>query len=305
MLNIEPCPKAGQGVNAWVNTNVLRMLRARFSNADIYSTLIAHAKGCGRDIRRDITRSIDTGRLFLGMGKGFSSSEVKAIDGFDEVSFVRDLSKKFCLNPEYQTEVLRENCLVNTQNWPSEGPRKNYPVMEILYRLFGSNKICLGYNQHHSIIAQLTSVNSIFRFENKHIRLGLCQFIVPTPMENDYALNESGKRSIRCLGNTAKRWFLVIEFDRISSQDDQFRLHYELAKSAELRMLVFSGNKSIHGWYNVYRKPVEEVKSLMSHATTLGADPMTWIRCQYVRFPGGTNSKTKTRQEILYYNYGK
>jgi hypothetical protein len=68
-------------------------------------------------------------------------------------------------------------------------------------------------------------------------------------------------------------------------------------------MLVFSGNSSIHGWYDVYRQPEKENKKLMKVATSLGADPMTWIRCQYVRFPGGVNATTHQRQEILYYNY--
>jgi hypothetical protein len=305
-LKIEPCPKAGEGVNQWTNIQVLRMLKAGFTNANIYKKLISAAKGCGRDIRKDITHSIETAQTFIATGKGFGVLKKYGIwkdeirKHYQEVSYLKELSS---LDPEYQANVLESNKEIKVGNWPF--PKAEYDTMGVLYDIFGKNRICLGYSRYHTVIANLTDVNSIIRFENKHINLGLCQFIVPSPMVGEHAINKTGKRAVRCLSNTCERWFLVIEFDRTPSHDDQIRLHYELAKIRELRMLVFSGNKSIHGWYDVYRQPEKENKKLMKVATQLGADPMTWIRCQYVRFPGGVNANTKTKQEILYYNYGK
>lgn len=297
-LKIDPCPKAGEGVNQWCNIHVLRMLRAGFTNRSIYSRLVSQAKDCGRDIRQDITHSIETGRIYLGIGKGFETHIFDEVH--HEISSLKDLPK---LDIEFQNQVLEQNIQINLHNWPQ--PKRQYETFDILYDLFGKNRICLGYSTYHTVISHLTRVKSELRFVNKHINLGLCQFIVPTPMAGEYAINVAGKRSVRCLNNTCERWFLVIEFDHLPSQDDQVRLHYELSKIRELRMLVFSGNKSVHGWYDVYREPEKESKELMKVATRLGADPMTWIRCQYVRFPGGINAKTKTKQEILYYNYAK
>src|SRR5215472_1099847 len=300
MIKLDQCPKAGEGVNRWVNIQVLRMLRYNYTNAEIYTQLIVAAQGCGRDIRNDITHSIDTGRMYLGIGKGFGESPVIA-PAYNDLDILKDLPP---VDLQFQKSILEQNQEINLSNWP-EDKRIEYKTMDILYDLFGSHRICIGYQQNHSIITELTDVNSVIRFASKRINLGLCQFIVPTPMVGDYAINKTGKRAVRCLKNTGQRWFLVIEFDHTPSQDDQIRLHFELAKYRELRMLIFSGNKSIHGWYDVYQQPKKESKEVMKTATRLGADPMTWIRCQYVRFPGGINSKTRTRQEIIYYNYGK
>lgn len=297
-VKLSPCPQAGEGVNDWVNSAVLRMLRAGYTNATIYSRLIAFAEGCGRDIRKDITHSIDTGRLYLGIGQGFGKTKIDV--QVDEIRSLKDLPQ---LDPEYQSKILEQNKDIYSLNWPTT--RADYDSIGVLHDLYGKNRICIGYRKNHSLITHLVSTNSRITFDNKRIRLGLCQFIVPTPMVGEYHINKTGKRAVRCLNNTGERWNLVIEFDHLPSQDDQIRLHYELAKLRTLRMLVFSGNESVHGWYDVYRKPEKENKKFMKEATRLGADPMTWIRCQYVRFPGGVNSKTRKEQKILYYNYGQ
>jgi hypothetical protein len=298
MIRIDKCPKSGNGVNQWVNIQVLKMLRQGCTDSFIYKKLISAALGCGRDIRQDISHSIDTGRQWLGIGKGHASDNILiTVDHRigDEIDSLRDLPP---IDFELQSKVINEHKHITRNHWQNS---KEPQTLEILFDLYGHNRICLGYSQRHSTITHLTSVNSL---SNHRINLGLCQFIVPTPMIGEWAVNKAGKRAVRCLNNTCERWFLVVEFDH-ASQDDQARLHFELAKSQELRMLVYSGNKSIHGWYDVYRKPEKETKQFMKQATQLGADPMTWIRCQYVRFPGGVNSKTKQKQEILYYNYGK
>lgn len=293
-VKIDVCPKAGEGVNTWVNLHVLRMLRAGYKDATIYKILVHHAVGCGRDVRSDITHSIETGRLYLGIGKGYGV--LKRDYQYDEIHSLKDLPP---LDPKFRDEILEKNKIADTV------PKRRYNSMEVLWDLFGPNRICIGYNKYHAIITNLVKRGAIIEFKDK-IKPGLCQFIVPSPMVGEYALNKAGKRAIRCLANTCQRWFLVVEFDHQSSLEDQiFKLHYELAKEYNLRMLVSSGNKSIHGWYFVYRQPEKEVKNLMKKATRMGADPMTWIRCQYVRFPGGINEKTKERQEIIYYNYGK
>jgi hypothetical protein len=272
------------------------MLRAGFTDATIYKRLISLAQGCGRDIRQDITHSIDTGRMYLGIGKGFGI--LKFDSHHNEISSLRDLPK---LDLEYQQHTLEQHQDIRIGIWPYCGPQREYNTMEILYDLYGKNRICYGYSQRHAAITRLTPVNSFPMFVTR-TKLELCQFIVPTPMAGESAMNKTGKQAVRCLANTCERWFLVLESDLVPSQDDQIRLHYHLSQNCDLRMLVFSGHESVHGWYDVYGKPEKESKKLMKEATRLGFDPMTWIRCQYVRFPGGINAKTKKKQTILYYD---
>jgi hypothetical protein len=39
----------------------------------------------------------------------------------------------------------------------------------------------------------------------------------------------------------------------------------------------------------------------MSHAVSLGADPATWLKSQFVRMPDGLRDNGK-RQRVLYFN---
>jgi hypothetical protein len=39
----------------------------------------------------------------------------------------------------------------------------------------------------------------------------------------------------------------------------------------------------------------------MSYAAKLGADPALFVRCQWVRFPGGTRTDNGRRQPVIYF----
>src|SRR5215510_1053929 len=90
LMKLNSCPKAGEGVNSWVNLQVLRMLRNNHTNAEIYEELIAAAQGCGRDVRQDITHSIETGRMYLGIGKGFGESPILT-PSYNDIDLLKDL----------------------------------------------------------------------------------------------------------------------------------------------------------------------------------------------------------------------
>jgi hypothetical protein len=45
----------------------------------------------------------------------------------------------------------------------------------------------------------------------------------------------------------------------------------------------------------------EYVLRLFRYAVALGADPATWIPCQFVRMPGGVRDNGK-KQEVIYFN---
>ncbi len=127
--------------------------------------------------------------------------------------------------------------------------------------------------------------------------------VVANPMRSRVGLTQDGRTSPRCLGNVGERRWVVLEFDQ-GDADEQAALHWALTTVAErhgwpvLRLAVHSGGKSLHGWYG----PVESedaALSLMQAATSLGADPATWNKCQLVRAPGGTRAAKQTTKADL------
>jgi hypothetical protein len=152
---------------------------------------------------------------------------------------------------------------------------------------------------------------------------GNFQFIVPSPMTARSGLTQNGRQSARCLHNVGARRFLVIEFDMtpqsefwgrliqrwekkgISIFDAQASLLVNLATNPGLRAplacVVYSGNKSLQGWYYVNGFEDERVLPFFQRAVGLGADRATWTKCQLVRLPGGLRENGR-RQEVVYLN---
>jgi hypothetical protein len=128
------------------------------------------------------------------------------------------------------------------------------------------------------------------------------QLIVPSPMSARTGKTKDGRTSEHTLDNTGPRRFLVIEQDA-GTADEQAGILLHLAKKAPLALAVHSGSKSIHGWFYCQGQPEERLKSFMQYAVSLGADPATWTRSQFVRMPDGTRD-TGARQTIFYFNPG-
>ena len=60
-----------------------------------------------------------------------------------------------------------------------------------------------------------------------------------------------------------------------------------LLSSALVAAIVFSGSKSLHGFFFCEGQPEEKLHRFFKYATSLGADPRTWLRSQFVRLPEG------------------
>jgi hypothetical protein len=74
------------------------------------------------------------------------------------------------------------------------------------------------------------------------------------------------------------------------------------AYSAELVLVVFSASKSLHGWYRVWGLTLKERAKFMRYAVSLGADPATWTRSQFVRMPDGLREENGKRQVAYFFN---
>lgn len=209
-------------------------------------------------------------------------------------------------------------------------PTPDLKTWPVLRKLFPDRKtlICVGEDEASARVVQ--------RDEDLH--LDKCQFIVPSPMTKHIGVNQQGEHTPRSLENTGARRFLVVECDfayyardgrthtiwydtieRLSAagrtvKDMCASVIIALALSAEaedlkLALVTFSGKKSLHAWFYVEGRSDEELKTFFTKAISLGADPATWTRSQWVRMPGGTRYTGESddrlkplRQEIYYFD---
>jgi hypothetical protein len=122
--------------------------------------------------------------------------------------------------------------------------------------------------------------------EEVRSQLHLWEFVVPNAMSALEGKRKSdGEMSAHTLDNTGPRQNIVVEFDDGASLDEQAARHIWLSEFRQLRLVVFSGSKSLHGWY-VATDEAEDRK-FMEEAVRLGGDPKTWLRSQFVRMPNG------------------
>ena len=130
--------------------------------------------------------------------------------------------------------------------------------------------------------------------------LSALQLIVPNPMTARTGLTQDGKQSAHALSITGRRRFLVVEFDQ-GNVDDHAALLWHLAQKAPLALVVHSGSKSLHGWFYCLGQADEKLRRFFSYAVSLGADPATWTRSQFVRMPDGLRDNAEP-QVVYYFN---
>jgi hypothetical protein len=131
-------------------------------------------------------------------------------------------------------------------------------------------------------------------------KLAALQLIVPSPMTARIGRTQEGKESAHTLETTGPGRFLVIEQDH-GTIDEQAAVLLHLAERAPLAVAVYSGSKSIHGWFYCSGQPGEKLRRFMKYAGSLGADRATWTRSQFVRMPDGTRNNSK-RQAVYFFN---
>jgi hypothetical protein len=97
----------------------------------------------------------------------------------------------------------------------------------------------------------------------------------------------------------------------ISTRDVQAWLVHWLGTTGEPRqwpfMIVDTGGKSLHNWYQINKKFSEQnALDLLSRAIPLGADKRAEQPEQFFRFPGGTRKSERSQpQPVLYYDPAK
>lgn len=163
---------------------------------------------------------------------------------------------------------------------------------QIIDRLFPDNPLlCCGKSKY--------DFNTKSRDDWRGELSGL-QFIVPSPMSAVAGLTQDGKESKHTLSNTGARRFLVVEFDT-GMLDEHAALLIHLTNYMPLACVVYSGGKSLHGWFYVHGQPSVMVGKFFQYAVSLGADKATWTRSQFARMPDGRRDNGQL-QTVYFFN---
>lgn len=162
-------------------------------------------------------------------------------------------------------------------------------------RLFkASDLLCVGRSASDYFIVQGDKLHEITN----------AQFIVPNPLRKRLGTTQQGRLTSHCRDATGPRRYIVMENDHGMSSADQVKILFWVSAQTEtpLRLIVSSGGKSIHGWFDTVGTTEEQIFEWVKFAVSVGFDPRLMLVEQFCRFPGGFRPDKNSRQEILYTN---
>ncbi len=198
-----------------------------------------------------------------------------------------------------QMAILEYGC----PGLPPTGDSRAERALDLLFP--GNPRLCLGKDKEQAVNRPREA------FRGREHR---AQFIVPFEMLAEEGLTKEGRVSPRALCITSERGYTVVEAD--FSPEDCHRLTpadwptYDLClaviarlreEGAPLVCVVWSGNVSLHGHFNLTGWSAEDVYEFQRLAVALGADPATFTRNQWVRMPHGLRDG-KMEQSIIFFD---
>lgn len=275
------CPTHGAGVHQWL-FRAARQLHAHYPGPEIIRMLAEGCKTCGRRVPpREIVAAVQDALGCAWQPNGSAALPAPA-------------PRWPAVNGEQRAAIVRDGPRL-ADLWESSPVRFDDPAAEeIVAVLFPGNPLlCCGKSSREFA----TRPREDWFFE-----LGDLQLITPSPMTAPTGLTRDGRQSAHSLANTGPRRFLVIEFDH-GTADEHAALLWHLAGIGPLALVVSSGGKSLHGWFYCAGEPEEKLEKFMRLAVSLGADPATWTRSQFVRMPDGRRENGK-RQTVYYFSPG-
>jgi hypothetical protein len=155
--------------------------------------------------------------------------------------------------------------------------------------------------------------------------------IVPSPMLGRYGFTQDGRISEHAKSSVGPRAYLVVECDFAEKSRDGKHdtalapLIRDLANSgigvldmcaaalhvagkfAPLALVVYSGGKSLHGWFPCAGSDEEVLREFFAQCCRLGADSRTWLPSQLVRMPAARRHSAngigaRRYQEVVFFS---
>jgi hypothetical protein len=305
-------------VHTWLAKAAWRM-HGHFNNEEQIRALYWASQNCGRVLQpNEVERTVEN--INRRREGGFSTQHFKP----------------------WSSPVPEEtNKVVTRGPWDlrSESPTKiddRLAAHDWLPRLFAPGSllcvsweiVCYGAQALEPYIVRRWSTKQLESWTGKHkASCDEASLLVPNPASFTWHYTVDHRRSTKCNGMFSRsRLYLVVEFDLAEKSRDgredtvwapwirRWKKHgisirgacaallWHLSQYAPLVLAVWSGGKSLHGWFNVRTMSEEDQRSLMDYTAALGGDPATWTKCQLVRLPQGVRGSNKARQTVEYFD---
>ncbi|MDB4720849.1 hypothetical protein OAF65_03960 [Verrucomicrobiales bacterium] len=291
---LQQCPSTGNGVHRWILkvTNLAVFAKVIFKEA--YPQILDAMKRCGRSEQYGEIQSAYRGaeRIILG-GIDITPSDKQP------QWHPHDIEKSEHLISEFDHELLKiGGSLYNDPGSFSSDSGATKKLMENVFKGYGGAGAVLRtlYPDGDPLICCGRSMsNFITQPLSEYRNLSGYQLIVPNPMTKRLGVKATYANtpeeelpkeaySAHTKDNTGERHYQIIEFDN-ADMSYQARACSYLRKFLPLVMIVFSGNKSLHLWFNVKKQDPQYVEDFFNLASCLGADQAMWNRWQFARMP--------------------
>jgi hypothetical protein len=279
-------PPHGSGVHQWL-FKVARQLHAHRDEQAIADLLTAAVDGCGRNVpQSEILAAVESAKDCAWQTKGTTGPVT-----------TRPAPKWPALNESKRTAAIQSAGIDLAGLWeasPVPCTQDSTDAEFFADELFPGNPLlCVGLS------SQVFTTDHRETFRGKLHEMAL---IVPSPMTAPVGIRKSdGKLSAHTLANTGKRRYLITEFDS-GTPDEQAALIWHLRTFAPLVLVLSSGGKSLHAWWDCQGIDDCITGRFHRYAVSIGADPATWTRSQFVRLPQGWRTDKARRQEVYFFN---
>jgi hypothetical protein len=281
---LSTCPKAGNGCHYWFAKAAYRLARWPFKlpAQEIHDLLEKAALANGRKPKdREIEDAID---FVLGGG---SSKGPKRTTGVRR----RKDKVRLKLDPQLERKARLYREKGQQELYSRSAVRKPWRLspFEVLRHLFPvETKLATNYDVRHGNVVWLKEKAASY-FER--------QWIVP-----NIPVRRSSLFSHRRKADFDSWSYQVTEFDKGSRDQQASKILWlrDRKGSPPLRLVVWSGGKSLHAWWDVDEMPNNRRERFLNVALSIGADPAHKTINQLARMPNAIRPEKQKRQSVIY-----